>query len=498
MSSTFDLARFDSYREDNRLEVKSASGGLPQSLWETYSSMANTYGGVIICGVKERSDHSWYVTGLTNIPKLKKEFWDILNNRKKVSVNLLKESDIEAYTVDGSAILVVHVPVADREHKPVYLNNDMFGYSFKRNHEGDYHCTAEEVRAMIRDEARVTTDAKVLPLEEISELDQESIKSYRVWFGTRHPDHAWTKLEDETFLEMIGAARKAYDNRLHPTCAGLLMFGQEHRIVYEYPSFFLDYRDHADPSVRWTDRIQSQSPDWSGNVFDFYTIVSRKLGRLLNVPFKLVNTVRVDDTPLHNAVREALVNCLVNADFFLPRGVVIESYPDKIVLRNPGTSIVGKRQMLRGGESEPRNANIMKMFNLLGFGEHAGSGVPDIYSVWADAGYLDPVIEEHFGEDGPSKTVVTLPLIARVPDHHPGGKAGGNRGGNRDDTTDWEKRKRDVLDLIKQDSYISTSKIASSLSLSRRQVERTLELLKKDQILFRQGTARSGQWIVKE
>ncbi|MBR4626447.1 MAG: hypothetical protein IKO47_01850 [Ruminococcus sp.] len=48
--------------------------------------------------------------------------------------------------------------------------------------------------------------------------------------------------------------------------------------------------------------------------------------------------------------------------------------------------------MLRGGDSEPRNANIMKMFNLLVFGENAGSGVPDIYSIWRDAGYVEPKI----------------------------------------------------------------------------------------------------------
>ena len=72
--------------------------------------------------------------------------------------------------------------------------------------------------------------------------------------------------------------------------------------------------------------------------------------------------------------------------------------------------------MLRGGDSEPRNANIMKMFNLLGFGEHAGSGVPDIFSIWEQAGYVEPNIEEFFGNtetNEPDKTIVTLPLVEK-------------------------------------------------------------------------------------
>jgi len=92
---------------------------------------------------------------------------------------------------------------------------------------------------------------------------------------------------------------------------------------------------------------------------------------------------------------------------FLPRGVVIDKYPDKIVLKNPGTAIVGKKQMLRGGDSEPRNANIMKMLNLIGFGEHAGSGVPDIFETWETSGLSEPVVEECFGENSPSKMFVT-------------------------------------------------------------------------------------------
>ena len=55
-------------------------------------------------------------------------------------------------------------------------------------------------------------------------------------------------------------------------------------------------------------------------------------------PFALDGVFRVDDTPVHKAVREALANCLVNTDFYLPRGVVILKDREKIVMQNPGST----------------------------------------------------------------------------------------------------------------------------------------------------------------
>ena len=104
----FDIRKFDEYKEDNRREVKDARGGLPSNLWDSYSAMANTYGGVIICGVKERKDGSWFTTGMKDVSKIKKNFWNQINDRNKVSVNLLSEErDVKTYEVNGDVILVI-------------------------------------------------------------------------------------------------------------------------------------------------------------------------------------------------------------------------------------------------------------------------------------------------------------------------------------------------------------------------------------------------------
>jgi predicted HTH transcriptional regulator len=61
--------------------------------------------------------------------------------------------------------------------------------------------------------------------------------------------------------------------------------------------------------------------------------------------------------------------------------------------------------MLRGGISDPRNKTLMKMFNLIGIGERAGSGIPDIYQVWEDEGWVTPKVEERYN---PDRTILTL------------------------------------------------------------------------------------------
>lgn len=399
MSDLFDLSNFDKYKEDNCREVKKAEGGLPIALWESYSSFANSNGGVIILGVGERQDGTWYTTGLKNADKLKRNFWNTIHDTKKVSINLLSDKNVESYEVNGDTILVIYVPRAKREQKPVYINNDLFGGCYRRDWEGDYHCSKAEIKGMLRDAADETEDMKIVEQFDISAIDTESLKGFRNHHKSYRPEHVFNNLPDEEYLERIGAAGYGEDGKLHPTTAGLLMFGEEYHIVREFPEYFLDYREMLDPTIRWTDRLQSSSGDWSGNVFDFFFRVNSKIAKDIKKPFKLEGITRVDDTPVHKAVREALVNCLVNTDYFLPCGVVIKKEDDKLVIENPGSIRTGKKQMLRGGISDPRNKTLMKMFNMIGIGERAGSGIPDIYQVWENEGWPMPVVEESYNPD---------------------------------------------------------------------------------------------------
>lgn len=179
------------YREGNRIEVKKAVGGLPKSLWETYSAFANTNGGSILLGVEELPDKSLHAVALPDPDKLIADFWNGVNNRELVSVNILTNKNVRVEETDGNRIVVIEVPRANRMDKPVYLGADPFAGSYRRNGEGDYHCTKDEVRNMMRDQSNIPQDARVLEQLGLDAFDYESVRRYRTRLQNIRPDHVW-------------------------------------------------------------------------------------------------------------------------------------------------------------------------------------------------------------------------------------------------------------------------------------------------------------------
>lgn len=136
------------------LECKKASKGVPNSLWDTYSAFANTYGGTILLGVVEHMDEQdntkrFEIVGVEDADKIRKDLWNTVNSREKVNINLLYDDDIQTIDIDGKKIIAINVPRADYTVRPVYINNNLSRGTFKRNHEGDYHCTEQELKMML-------------------------------------------------------------------------------------------------------------------------------------------------------------------------------------------------------------------------------------------------------------------------------------------------------------------------------------------------------------
>ncbi len=395
-------------------EFKSARGGLPGSFWETYSAMANTQGGTIILGVVEKgAGLAW--EGVPDAAQLRTVLWNQLNDRQKVSRNLLTDADVQTLQDAGRSFVVVRVPRALRRDRPVYVGPNPLTGSYRRAEEGDYRCSDEEVRRMLADQSETPADSAVVEHFGLGDFDGDTLKQYRNRFASRDPAHPWLSEDDAGLMFKLGALRRDRASGMEgATVAGLLMFGSFAALREALPAFHVDYRERlsADPAVRWTDRVVPDGT-WESNVFQFYQRVVQRLSADLKIPFQLSRELyRKDDTIVHEALREAAVNALVHADYRGQGGIVIERFADRIELSNPGSLLVSREQLLRGSVSECRNKSLQLMFQMVGGGEKAGSGMDKIRAGWRSQHWRSPKVEESLQ---PDRVKLVLPMVSLIP-----------------------------------------------------------------------------------
>ena len=483
--------------EGKEIEFKSAKGGFPASLWETYSAFANTDGGIIVLGISEKNG-KFYPDGLTEdqATKYKKTLWDGLNNKNTVSINLLSDKDVIQAEYEDSNILIVKVPRAEYTQRPVYLTFNPFGgHMYRRRHEGDYKASDDVVRRMIGDSLVSSSplDNKIFKHFEIGdEIDPTTIRQYRQMFTIKHNEHPWKDLPDLKFLEKIGAYRiDKEEGQEGFTLAGVLMFGTQKGLEDAMPHYFIDYRERLskNPEIRWTDRVY---PDgyWEPNLYQFYSRVYPKIQQALPTPFKLEGGSRVDDTPAHNALREAFINCMVHAVYGMMNCIVIERYPDRLVFRNPGTMLVSVEQYFKGGTSICRNSTLQKIFSFVGGNERAGSGADMIVKAWADNNWPKPQLLELYDPD-----MVELTLFV-------GKQDGRTRVGTEKKTTEKttekkiNKTREIILDAIKNNPYLTNKELATICGITADGVYYQLKQMKTSGLIRRIGPDNGGHWEI--
>lgn len=482
-------------RESSEIEFKSAAGGFPKSFWETYSSFANTDGGTIVLGIKEKQG-DFFVDNLTDelIEKYQKEFWSGVNNKDIVNLNLLSNDDVIVGELNNHKVLLFYIPRARREQRPIYHSPNPYNGTYKRNYEGDFKCTEQEVRRLFADaNVSVSADSRILTNYSINDIDKASLEQYRRLFDLAKPGHTWLALDDISLLKKLGGYKvDRLSGKEGFTLAGLLMFGKTEAITDEacLPHFFLDYRELGeDSSVRWLDRIYPDGT-WEANLFQFYRRVLPKLQEILPLPFQLEGDTRKDETPAHIAVREALINTLIHADYSINASIVITRSRNELVFSNPGSLLVSKQQFYEGGESVCRNLELQKMFMMFGKAEKAGSGVDKILSGWKDTNWKLPNIEE---KNRPDKVVLRMPLISILDDNIKEElvKTFGKQ------ILNIEHNKILTLALALTENVISNERLRVTLNIHKYDITKMLKELCNDGYLISDGIGRGTTYRIK-
>ena len=389
------------YGEHINLECKKAESKLPNSVWETYSSFANTDGGTILFGVEEHVheldfDKRFTFVSVKNPNQRLKDFWNTINS-EKVSSNILVNSDVGFCKIEGKDIMWIHVPRADYRSKPVFINNNPMKGTYKRNYEGDYHCTEDEIKSMLRDASDSGNDGGLLNGYTMDDIDLNSLRSYRIEFEHQNPDHIWNGDDDRNFLKNIGGYAIDRDTgKGWLTLAGLLMFGKGLSVRDRFDNIRMDYIDESNllPGSRWSDRLTYDGM-WENNLYNFVRQVTPRLVSDIKRPFRLEGMVRVDDTPVHKAIREAVINMVIHSDYLITGVLKIVKKNKGFLFSNPGNLKLPVSIIYEGGHSVARNPRIQQMFRMIGLGDNIGSGVSTILNAWGEEQWRKPDLSQN-------------------------------------------------------------------------------------------------------
>lgn len=362
------LEEYLSRSEGKTLEFKENTRGL-QAIVKTVVAFANSSGGTIIIGVKDRSKD---IVGITNALEEEEKLANVISD----SIFPLLIPDIEIHSFRNKELLVLNIPhvagpyyiKSEGSEKGVYVR---FGST---NRKAD----SETISSLKLFATNKTYDELPCPK---GVLDQSQIQTAFGWVN---------KYPTEKTCEMLGIYSN-HNGNICPSIGGVLLFSIN-RVKFFPDSLIRCARFKGSNKEKIIDQTEifAPLPFVISEVIAFIEKNTRKEGKIGPI-FR----EDVGEYPPF-AIREALTNALLHSDYSMTGcHIQIAIFDDRIEFTNPGGLPFGQTiQKALQGFSRLRNRVIGRVFKELNLIEQWGSGLQRILAVCERQGLQKPLIEE--------------------------------------------------------------------------------------------------------
>ena len=389
--------------ENEHIEAKRASE-VGKSILETICAFANEPGlggGWLLLGVV-REDQALFpayeVEGIDHPEKLSTDIATQCRN----SFNQPVRVEINTETIHGKAVLVVHVPEAQPQDKPIFFKaQGLPKGAFRRISSTDQHCTDDDLAVFYQGRQTESFDATLVADTSLDDLSPEAIADYRQSRAEANPDAEELRWSDEDLLQSLGCIRRNPQAVWQPTVAGLMLFGKPVALRRCFPMMRVDY-------IRVPGREWVPQPDRRFDTIDLRDPLLRLVRRaqaaiLDDLPkgFALEEgDLQRRDTPAIplRVIREALVNALMHRSYRSHSPVQIIRYANRLEIRNPGFSLKSQDHLGEPG-SQLRNPKIAAALYDTRLAETKGSGIRVMRESMEQAGLTPPLFESDRGND---------------------------------------------------------------------------------------------------
>jgi ATP-dependent DNA helicase RecG len=389
--------------ENEHIEAKRATEA-GKSILETICAFANEPGlggGWLLLGVVREEMALFPAYEVEGIAQPEKLSTDIATQCRN-SFNQPVRVEVNTETIHGKAVLVVHVPEAQPQDKPIFFKaQGLPKGAFRRISSTDQHCTDDDLAVFYQGRQTESFDATLVADANLEDLQPEAIADYRQSRAEANPDAEELRWSDEDLLQSLGCIRRNPQAVWQPTVAGLMLFGKPVALRRCFPMMRVDY-------IRVPGREWVPQPDRRFDTIDLRDPLLRLVRRaqaaiLDDLPkgFALEEgDLQRRDTPAIplRVIREALVNALMHRSYRSHSPVQIIRYANRLEIRNPGFSLKSQDHLGEPG-SQLRNPKIAAALYDTRLAETKGSGIRVMRESMEQAGLTPPLFESDRGND---------------------------------------------------------------------------------------------------
>ncbi|MDS4026945.1 MAG: ATP-binding protein [Candidatus Contendobacter sp.] len=389
--------------EHERIEAKRASEA-GKSILETICAFANEPGlggGWIVLGVAREElalFPAYEVEGVVHPDKITTDIATQCRN----TFNIPWRVDISTENVQGKNVVVVFVPEAQPQDKPVFLKSQGLPRgAFRRVGSTDQHCAEDDLAVFHQGRQQESFDAGIVADATFEDFSPDAIADYRKFRAEANLDAEELRWSDQDLMQALGCTRRNQQGEWKPTVTGLILFGTPLALRRCFPTTRVDYirvpgREWVPDPDRRFDTVELRDP--------LFRLIRRAQAAVLDdLPkhFGLKEgELQRQDKPVIplRVIREALVNALMHRSYRSHSPVQIIRYANRLEIRNPGFSLKSPEHLGEPG-SQPRNPKIAAVLHETRFAETKGSGIRVMREGMEQAGLTPPLFESDRAAD---------------------------------------------------------------------------------------------------
>ena len=518
--------------EDTRIEYKTCTEEISESLYESVCSLLNHSGGQILVGVQ--NDGTIIGVNPDKVEQLRTDIVNCINNPELfLPCPYFTPRIME---VEGKSVMQLDIPCGQYVYR-------FKGRYWDRNDDADIDVTdqPELLLSIFERKNPHLFEERFVEGLTMEGLDPNTFQYCRNVIQSRQPSHAWLQLSDEDILTATHLAIRDGD-KLRIKYAALILFGTDDALAELMPRYrfealfhmctYADYEDMSKFPSRYDDRRTIRQ-----NLIRVYDQLAEFVARYMPDKFYLSPETGQREDLRWNLMREIVGNLCVHTDFSSGYACFFHVFKDRVLTKNPTRllpEIPEGELTIQQLSNYTKNPLLARVFHELHWAEDLGSGVRNIlryaplyyhnykveinsgsqfiFSITyqevnvTDSGKMSPFSEENvtkIGKMSPSseENVTKIGKMSpssedNVPELTPEELDLSLEPKVMKSAKDKKKRRRQaIVSLMDKDSHISVESISEILDVHKRTILRDIEDLKKNLVIERVG-GNYGEWKV--